>query len=233
MASYLYGLVPSTATPPAEVGLHGEPVSTWPLGDGLAALRSPVPDEEVQPRRAHLMAHDRVLAAAMADGPVLPLRFGVVTDLPAASVVEDLDVPDALDRMHRLAGHAEVQVLWTLDEDGALARVVSVVPEVRDATLPAVDRGRTVAETMTHLAVDDLEVVIDQLDDLVVGRRPVEARGTGGSRVALLVAAEDLDPVRDRVETLAERAASTGELRTVVGLPPYSFSDLSVELVGA
>lgn len=233
MASYLYGLVPTSVAPPAGVGLHDAPVSAWPLGDGLAALRSPVPDEEIQPRRAHLMAHDRVLAAAMADGPVLPLRFGVVTDLPAEAVVEDLDVHDALDRMHRLAGHAEVQVLWTLDEDRALARVVSAVPEVRDPTLPAVDRGRTVAETLTGLAVDDLEAVIDHLDDLVVGRRPAESRGTGGARVALLVAAEDLDTVRARIETLVERAGSAGELRAVVGLPPYSFADLSVELVGA
>lgn len=232
MLRYLYGLVPASATPPAEAGVHDAEVTVWDLGEGLGALASASPEVEVQPRRAHLTAHDRVLAAAMAEGPVLPLRFGIVSDVPAEAVLADLDAPAVLERMARLQGHVEVQVLWDLDEQAALERVVAVAPEVRGSDRTAVDRGRMVADVMSTLAVDDLTAVVGRLADLVAEHVPTEPRGTAGARVALLVATDHVDDLVGRVDELSTRARAMGDLRAVPGLPPYSFADLTVDLAG-
>lgn len=232
MPSYLYGLVPASATPPTEAGLDGAEVTVWPLDDDVALLRSEIDADRVQPRRAHLAAHDRVLADTMDGVPLLPLRFGIIVDLDAESLHDSLDVPALLRRMHALEGHAEVQVLWALDEQHALRRVAQRVPSVRDTSVPAVDRGRVVAETMTSLAVADLARVVDRLGDLVADHAPVESRGTGSARVALLVSADDLEPVVAACDEMADEVAGAGELRTVAGLPPYTFADLDVDLVG-
>lgn len=233
MPDYLYGIVPASATPPAEVGIRDAEVERLSLDDDVAVLCSSIDEAAVQPRRAHLAAHDRVLAAAMDTAPVLPLRFGIVTDLDPERLREDLDVPAVLQRMRALEGHVEVQVLWSLDETHALQRVARAVPEVRDTSLPALDRGRMVAETMTSLAVDDLGRVADRLGHRSGDRAPVESRGTGSARVALLVAAEELDSLVAACDRLADEVADAGTLRTVGGLPPYTFADLDVDLVGA
>lgn len=232
MPDYLYGLVPASASPPAEVGIGGAEVERRPLDDDVAVLCSTIDEAAVQPRRAHLAAHDRVLAAAMDEAPVLPLRFGIVTDLDAERLREGLDVPAVLQRMRELEGHVEVQVLWSLDETHALQRVARAVPEVRDTSLPALDRGRMVADAMTSLAVDDLDRVVDRLGHRSGDRAPVESRGTGSARVALLVAVEGLDPLVAACARLADEVADAGTLRTVAGLPPYTFADLDVDLVG-
>lgn len=230
MSAYLYALVPASAPPPAEAGLHGAEVTVWPLDDTVAVLRSEIDTRSVQPRRAHLTAHDRVLAAAMEQAPVLPLRFGIVTELDAAHVRDGLDVHAVVERMQALEGHVEVQLLWTLDEEAALHRVATAVPEVRDTSVPAIDRGRVVAEAMTALAVADLERVVARLDDLPAGHAPVEPRGTGSSRVAVLVTTRDLDALVAACDRLADEVADAGALRTVAGLPPYTFADLDVDL---
>lgn len=230
MPSYLYGLVPASARPPSEVGIAGAEVELWPIDESVAVLRSDVQDDTIRPRRAHLTAHDRVLAAAMAESPVLPLRFGIVTDLDPEHVRDDLDVPAVVHRMQVLEGHAEVQLLWDLDEATALHRVATAVPHVRDTSLPAVDRGRVVAETMTSIAIADLDRILDRLQEHIADRASIESRGTGAARVAALVAVQDLDGLVAAGDDLADEVAAAGTLRTVAGLPPYTFADLDLGL---
>lgn len=232
MPSYLYGLVPASAAPPAEAGILGARVDVRTLDDDIGIVCSHVDQAAVQPRRAHLSAHDRVLAAMMPAGPVLPLRFGIVTDLEPERLRDDLDVPSVVQRMRALQGHVEVQLLWSLDEPEALRRVARALPEVRDTALPAIERGRMVAEAMTSLAVDDLDRVVGRLQAFVADRAPVESRGTDASRVALLVAADELAALVACCDQLAEELAGVGTLRTVPGLPPYTFADLDVDLAG-
>ena len=232
MPSYVYGVVPASAGPPAEAGIGGAEVALFAIDDQVALLHSHLDADAVQPRRAHLTAHDRVLAAAMGATPVLPLRFGIVTDLDRDRIRGGLDVPAVLERMKHLDGRVEVQVLWTLDEDAALRRVAEAVPAVRDTSLPAVDRGRAVAETMTELAITDLQRILARLQAHVVDHGPVESRGTASARVAVLVDVGDLDQVVADCGRLADEVATVGSLRTVAGLPPYTFADLGLDLAG-
>lgn len=231
MDHYLYGLVPADAQAPAEPGVAGAEVTLAPAAHDLAVLRSGFDGGVVQPRRAHLLAHDRVLAAAMAAGAVLPFRFGMVTGSDPAGVLDGLEPAVVHERMAALAGRVEVQLLWEPDEDTALRRVVERRPEVRDRSLAAVDRGRLVAEATADLAVADLTAVRDRIADLAVATGEVEHRGTS-ARVAVLVDEDDLDELVARCADLGDRAAGAGTLRTVGALPPYSFVDLGRQTAG-
>lgn len=231
MPHYLYALVPRGAVAPAGRGVEGGEVSVLPVDEQLAVLRSQIEGRRVQPRRSHLTAHDRVLADAMAAGPILPLPFGIITDADPSVIVDQFDGAAARDRMRQLSGRVEVQVLWEPEEDVALRRIAERHPEVADRTVGRVDRGRAIVEALSDLAVEDLTAIVAELADLAVTRDAVEARGTS-ARVAVLVEADELDPFLDACETLAERGATAGVLRTVGALPPYSFAALDRDPVG-
>ena len=69
-----YAIVPLGAVPMTELtGLRGTAVVSVPAGD-LAALASEL--APFQPGRDDLLAHHRVVEAACAAGPALPVRFG-------------------------------------------------------------------------------------------------------------------------------------------------------------
>lgn len=231
MPHYLYGMVPADASAPSEPGVSGESVSAIGLDDELAVLVSRTDERELQPRRAHLVAHDRVLAAAMAEGPVLPFRFGLVADDDPRAILHELDVDAAVARMRDLADRVEVQLLWEPDTEAALRRVAARHPRVRDQDVSQIDRGRLISAALSDLAVEDLEVVRQELAQMIVSAGPVEAHGSS-ARVAVLVDASRLEGFLDLSEDLAGRVASAGELRTVGALPPYSFADLDVDPVG-
>lgn len=231
MPHYLYALVPRGAVAPAARGVEGGEVSVLPVNEQLAVLRSQIDGRRVQPRRSHLEAHDRVLADAMMAGPILPLRFGVIADADPSVIVDQLDVAAAVDRMRQLSGRVEVQVLWEPDEDVAVRRIAERRPEVTDRTVGRVDRGRAIVEALADLAVEDLTAIVAELAGLTVTTGAVEVRGSS-SRVAVLVEADELDSFLDACETLGERVAAAGVLRTVGALPPYSFATLDREPVG-
>ncbi len=231
MAHYLYGLVPSGTPAPTTPGIEDRPVSTCPLDEGLAVLRSEIDDTTIEPRRAHLTAHHDVLAAAMAAGPVLPLRFGAIAEDGPAVVLQEIDRAAAMERMEQLNGKVEVQVLWEPDEENALRCIAEKHPEIRDSARAAIDRGRFIVEALTELAVEDLTILVGKLQDLVVTIGPVEARGRS-ARVAALVQSDCLETFLDACRALADGVGTAGNLRTVGGLPPYSFSALEQGAVG-
>lgn len=226
MASYLYGLLPAAADPPRESGLHGASVRVERIDGDLGVLVSDIEAGEVAPRRAHLAAHDRVLAAVMADGPVLPLRFGLVATSPVAGLRDEFDIAAVLRRLDELDGLVEVQVLWDLDEDAAMPRVAQADPTVTDQSVPALERGQQVAALLADLAAADLASVLRRIDGVAREATDVERRGATGARVALLVAAEDAASLRGTCDRIATEVASQGSLRVVAGLPPYSFADV-------
>lgn len=232
MADYLYGLVPAGAAAPAEPGVAGGTVRVEPATADIGVLASAIDQSSIQPRRAHLVAHDGVLRAVMAHGPVLPFQFGMITTGEPAAVLAGVDTGRALDRLALLAGRVEVQLLWEPDQTVAVRRVAERHPEVRDHSLAAIDRGRSVAEAVAALAVEDLGSVRRALSDHAVLFGTVEARGMS-ARVPALVDDELLDGFLAACDALAERTGDAGELRTVGALPPYSFVALDREPVGA
>lgn len=224
-------MVPDGTAAPPELGVGGGAVAVHRLPAGIGVLTSEHGGDTVQPRRPHLAAHDRVLAATMATAPVLPFRFGMITEQDPTTVLDGIDVQAVLARMGELHGRVEVQILWEPDRDMALRRVAERQPEVRDRAIPRVERGRMISEALAALAVEDLATIGAQLEDLVVATGLVGIRGTS-ARVAALVEAEILEVFLDRCEGVARRLSGTGTLRTVGALPPYSFAALDRDPVG-
>ena len=83
-STYVYGLIRAEdhhpVTAPA-VGDPNQPVAIISSG-GIAALVSAIDQSEIMPTRRQMLAHTKVLEVAMADRPVLPMRFGIIVPSP-------------------------------------------------------------------------------------------------------------------------------------------------------
>ncbi|MEU6812512.1 GvpL/GvpF family gas vesicle protein [Streptomyces sp. NPDC046831] len=78
---YVYGIAPAGVRPPRTPGVGGAPVRLL-TESGLSAAVSDAP-ERLRARRRDLTAHQAVLDELAAQGPVLPMRFAVVSPDPA------------------------------------------------------------------------------------------------------------------------------------------------------
>ncbi|MFJ7335781.1 GvpL/GvpF family gas vesicle protein [Streptomyces sp. NPDC101110] len=74
---YVYGIAPAGIRPPRAPGVDGAQVRLLTEG-GLCAAVSDAP-ASVRARRRDLMAHQAVLGELLVQGPVLPMRFAVLT----------------------------------------------------------------------------------------------------------------------------------------------------------
>ncbi|MEV4441019.1 GvpL/GvpF family gas vesicle protein [Streptomyces sp. NPDC049577] len=236
MSTYVYGIAragrPASRKPLRGIGDPPHPVRTVEA-DGLAALVSDCPDQ-LRAKRRDLLAHQSVLAEAGADGPVLPLRFGSLSESDdAVRAVLTERAGHYRQRLEALDGRVEYNVKAAHREEAVLRQVLEEEPAVR--TLNESCRaagggsyqerlrlGEMVAQAVRAREVSDARAVRDAL-------RPhaeAEQDGPGGDKrlldVSFLVA-------RERAEAFlaAARSVESGHARlelTVTGpLPPYSF----------
>src|SRR5919205_814304 len=140
----VYGIVPAeTPLEGGPAGIGGAPVGRVVSG-GLAALVSPVEGEELRATRRDLLSHSAVLERAIAAGPVLPLRFGIVLRDEEAVATELLEprrdeLTALLERFERLV---ELRVKAFYDEEAVLREIVRSDPEIawlNEATRDAPD----------------------------------------------------------------------------------------------
>src|ERR687883_1618233 len=113
----VYGIVPAeTPLDGVPAGIGGAQVGRVVSGE-LAALVSPVEGEELRATRRDLLSHSAVLERAIAAGPVLPLRFGIVLRDDDAVTQELLEprrdeLTALLRRFERLLGPRGEAVLY-------------------------------------------------------------------------------------------------------------------------
>src|SRR5919202_5864869 len=75
---YVYGVVRAKGrAKPKGKGIAGKPLKVV-TANGIGALTSDVPSDELEAGRDELLTHSRVLENALEKGVVLPMRFGVV-----------------------------------------------------------------------------------------------------------------------------------------------------------
>src|SRR5919198_2683054 len=128
----VYGIVPAeTPLDGAPTGIGGAPVSRVVSG-GLAALVSPVEGDELRATRRDLLSHSAVLERAIAAGPVLPLRFGIVLrdeDAVAEELLEPRrdELTALLQRVERLV---ELRVKAFYVEEAVLRGILHPHPPV-------------------------------------------------------------------------------------------------------
>ncbi|ONK11159.1 GvpL/GvpF family gas vesicle protein [Streptomyces sp. MP131-18] len=129
---YVYGVIRADHPFPAGcTGIGAPPAPARTLRAGaLAAVVSAAPDELLA-RRRDLLAHQNLLLALAEEGPVLPMRFGVVAPEESA-VADQLTRFEAryLDTLARLAGRLEMN-LKVFPAEEALPELLRADPALR------------------------------------------------------------------------------------------------------
>lgn len=242
---YVYGLIragDAPADPEAFAGLRAVAAPQAPviaLASGpLAAIASPIDAADVMATRRHMLAHAKVLEAVMAERPILPMRFGVITATAAdlhATLAPEADGLCAL--LDELDGRVEMGVKAVCDEAAVMRAIVADRPDIaeRYAALkqgdPAatqfqrVDLGREVAGLRAEWRDAERERLIARFAD--VAERVVVHEPDDDDllvfNAAFLLKREDEPALFARVEALDADYGEALTLKYVGPVPPYNF----------
>jgi hypothetical protein len=117
--TYVYAIVePGAVSVEGETGVKEAEVSVVE-SEGIGAVVSAAPEDELRPRRRNLKAHHGLLKSLMTEATVLPMAFGVVAE--SEEQVRDFLAAHADDlarQLERVRGHAEVglRLKWNVDD---------------------------------------------------------------------------------------------------------------------
>jgi hypothetical protein len=237
----VYGVVRAGAsTAGAPPGFGGAPVRAVAHGD-VAALVTRVGAGELRATRRDLVSHSAVLEHVLADGPVLPLRFGTVLRDERAVVTELLEpYADELEALlSRFEGLVELRVKAFSVEEAVLQEVVRSNPAIarlresvralpEAASYPQRLRlGEAVARAVEAARAADADAILARLrplcEDFVA-----EAELPSGVVLAasFLVARRRVDGFDGALNELAESYDGRIRFKYLGPLPPHSFVSL-------
>lgn len=242
-AKYVYGVIPAGNRVPKATGIGRRRLQTVKDGS-VAAIVSDAPADELQARREDLTAHSRVLERALADGAVLPMRFGVV--MPDEQAVrEQLLEPYAEElelQLQQLAGKVELHVQAVYEEDALMREIVQARPEIGDRSAAIRDRpadasyyerielGQLVAEAVERARTADSDAILDALEPLA---EMLEIADPGhereAARIYFLVEESRLREFDKAVDELGRVNDGRLRFKYTGPLPPYSFVALPGE----
>ncbi|MTE18385.1 gas vesicle protein [Streptomyces sp. TRM43335] len=238
MSVYVYGIArsdhpalpekaPGVGEPPREVRIVRE-------GD-LAAIVSDCP-ENLRPKRRDLLAHQRVLTEVGAKGPVLPLRFGSLSDDEeavrgvitghAAHYLRQLEELDGRSEYNVKAAHHEEEVLRLVlaEDDEARALAERNRASGGGSHEDKLRLGEMLANAVREREARDAHLIESALAPLA--KRCVPGP-EGSGRLANLSFLLDRDASEEFVAAVEELARNNPHLdiRATGPLPPYSFVD--------
>jgi hypothetical protein len=243
VAEYVYGVVHASVKPPEETGIAGAPLRLIASGSA-AALVSELPEDDLRFGREEAMTHARVLEAALAQGTVLPMRFGVV--VADSDEVRDRVLTGHADeltaQLDQLEGKVEMAVRAVYEEEPLMREIVASHPEIarrqqalrgqpEDATYyERIGLGELVAEAIERTREQDANTMLEILSPLALA---VEIGEPTHERVALsasfLVEREHVARFDDALEDVARGQSGRMRFKLTGPLPPHSF----VQLAGA
>ncbi|WP_431964164.1 GvpL/GvpF family gas vesicle protein [Actinacidiphila sp. bgisy160] len=231
----MYGIIAFDHPLPAELRGVGTPPAApelLPVGETAAVISAaPVP---LRARRRDLLAHQEVLLTLAIDGPVLPMRFGMLAP-NAESLHEQLEAGQEqnLRALERLRDRVEMNVK-ALPATGALAALVAEEPRIRQLREDAhrcpgyeasVRLGEAVVRTLAHRAVDAAKEIVPELAALAVARSHGPQVAGTVMNTSFLVARQDIPAFRATADHLSVRYQGRVELRVAGPLPCYSFTE--------
>ncbi|RWZ74363.1 GvpL/GvpF family gas vesicle protein [Streptomyces albidoflavus] len=235
MSLYVYGVVaPGHPVPAGRTGVGAGPVRLLATGpDAPAAVVGDAPPG-LRARRRDLTAHQELLGALAADGPVLPMRFGVV--LPDEAVLLDQLATrrSAYERaLERVGGRVEMNVKAMPPQgEAALARLLAEEPGLRAMRDRGLRRPGYEASVRLGQAVSD---ALERRATLAAARVrrglvPLAAQWCDGPQVdgcvlnvSLLLDRDAEAALRAEADRLAAALAGRAELLLTGPLPCYSF----------
>ena len=236
MAVYVYSITakdhPLRLDGLTAVGGSGQELRTVTNAE-LSAVVSEAP-EDLRPRRRDVLAHQEVQERLMADGAVLPLRFGFTApdDEAVKAVLEDR-AAEYREQLKNLQGCAEYHLKVAWDEDSLLRRILEENDEIRG--LNEEIRGGAASPDMP-LMLGELIANEVQTRQQALGAGIVEAlRPFARDDVATASAGQDFLSVSFLVDdskeemflatqlSLANQVGEECDFRLLGPLPPYSF----------
>ncbi|WP_326596517.1 GvpL/GvpF family gas vesicle protein [Streptomyces sp. NBC_01803] len=230
---YVYGIIRADhGLSPACRGVGSPPARVRTVRtETLAAVVSEAP-ESLLARRRDLLAHQETLLTMAETGPVLPMRFGVVSPDEAA-VVDQLVAREAeyAATLARLDGRLEMNLKVFPVED-ALPDLVRADPAV--SRLHAASRSRPGYETSVRLGEAiaaglhrrAAQAAARTVSDLApLAEAAAEGPDVAGcvANVSFLVARTRIDRFRTAVADCAAGLGRRAELRLTGPLPCFSF----------
>ena len=237
----VYGVVRAeTSMAGAPAGFGGAPVRAVAHGD-VAALVSSVGEGDLRATRRDLVSHSAVLEHVLAEGPVLPVRFGTVLRDEEAVVTELLE-PHAGELealLARFEARVELRVkAFSVEEEvlrevvrsnPGIARLRESVRELPEAASYAhrLRLGEAVARAVEAERAADADAILGRLrplsENVVVEREPASGLVLAAS---FLVARRGIDEFDAAMNELAERFDGRIRFKYLGPLPPHSFVSL-------
>jgi Gas vesicle synthesis protein GvpL/GvpF len=245
MASkYVYGVVRAKdRAKPKGKGIADKPLKVV-AADGLGALTSDVPGEELEAGRDELLTHSRVLEEALGDGVVLPMRFGVVMPDEDTVRAELLDPHrEQLEaQLEEMSGKVEMNVKAIYDEAAILQEILDENPDIargrekiqgrsEDATYyERIDLGERIVGALQAKREADERAIVDGLAPRAL---EVEVSEPMHERMAVnasfLVDEDRLEEFDAELDRIAESHGGRLRFKATGPLPPHSFVELSLE----
>ena len=239
-ATYVYGIVRASSALAYEEGVLGGPVLPVTAGD-VAALTSQVPGTPIRAKRRDVLSHSDVLQKALANGPVLPMRFGTVFDSDT-EVVERLLGPSRAELRRLLDefdGKIELRVRASYIEERVLAEIVRDRPAIgrlqkesrsqrgRNHALQ-LELGQAVASELEARRRHDAASIIDGLSRLA---REVHVDEPWSEydivRASFLVRDDDVKKFDAALAGIAREHEGRVHFKCIGPLPPHSFVTFS------
>jgi|SRR4051794_31644022 len=245
MASkYVYGVVRTKGrSKPKGKGIAGKPLKVV-AANGVGALTSDVPGEELEAGREELLTHSRVLEQALGDGVVLPMQFGVVMPDEQTVKTELLDAHrEALEaQLEEMSGKVEMNVKAIYDEGAVLREMLEENPDIarmreklqgrsEDATYyERINLGERIVGALGEKRDADERAFLDMLAPRAL---EVEVSQPMHERMAVnasfLVAEDQLKEFDAELERIAKSQDGRLRFKATGPLPPHSFVELQLE----
>lgn len=240
MAQYVYGIVEPGTTKPRARGIAGAPLRVVASEDA-AALVSEIA-RNVRLGREEVLLHAKVLERALARGPVLPMRLGVVMADPeeVRSRLLDEHGPELRAQLAEFAGKVEIRIRAMYEEESLLREVVREHPEIdslREAVRSGSDHatyydrirlGELVAAAIQRRREHDANAIVDALCSAALA---VEVGQPAHERVVVqasfLVDRERSAEFDAILDAIARDYAGRIRFKSVGPLPPHSFVELA------
>lgn len=199
----------------------------------LCAVVSDAP-EDLRPKRRDILAHQEVQECLMADGTVLPMRFGLIAENDEAVLLAlEQNAADYTDRLQVLEGCTEYHLKASQDENALLRQILresDVARELNDEI-----RGGTAApDTSLRLGELVAQEVQARQEALAAGvvealrpfARTLESSQPTGSdflNVSFLVTEDQEEAFLTSELSVAHQMGDDFDFRLNGPLPPYSF----------
>ncbi|OEV10293.1 GvpL/GvpF family gas vesicle protein [Streptomyces nanshensis] len=236
MSTYVYAV--TAADHPQRLdglGAVGDPAAELrTAGDGtLSAVVSDAP-EQLRAKRRDLAAHQAVLEKLMADGPTLPMRFGLVgpDDESVAAALEQ-NREAYLRRLSELDGRLEYNLKAGREEEDLLREIVSGSEEIRrlrevtlehpEAHEEKVRLGELISGEVQARGEAEGRELLERLAGAAEQHTVAEPTGPHFLSASFLVRREDAAAFSQAVHEEAERHGDAYSLNLNGPLPPYSF----------